>query len=138
LLVGLLGFIALVSLWTPLEIEEVRRRWFSWPNLLYLSPVPIITAALAIACWRGATGPRPSVAFFAAVGLFLISFVGLMISIMPYLVPWSVTLWEAAASPKSQIFLLVGVAVLLPIILGYTAFVYHTFRGKVRPGEGYH
>jgi cytochrome bd ubiquinol oxidase subunit I len=74
----------------------------------------------------------------AAVGLFVISFVGLAISTLPYLAPPSITLWEAAASPKSQTFMLVGTTVLVPFVLGYTVFVYHTFRGKIRPGEGYH
>ena len=77
-------------------------------------------------------------AFNSAVGLFIISFVGLTISTMPYLVPTSVSVWDAAAAPKSLTFILSGIAVLLPVILGYTVFVYHTFRGKVRPGEGYH
>ena len=138
LLVGLLAFIVLVSVWTPLQFEHIAERWFSWPNLLYLSPVPIITALLAYSCWRGITGTHPSQAFYSAVGLFIMSFIGLMISTLPYLVPTSVTLWDAAASPTSQAFILIGIAILLPFILGYTGFVYYTFRGKVRPGEGYH
>jgi cytochrome bd ubiquinol oxidase subunit II len=57
---------------------------------------------------------------------------------LPFLVPASVTVWDAAAAPRSLSFILAGIAVLLPVIIGYTVFVYHTFRGKVRPGEGYH
>jgi len=106
--------------------------------MAYLSPVPLITAALAVSCWRGLNGRHPTMAFNAAVGLFVISFVGLAISTLPYLAPPSITLWDAAASPKSQTFMLVGTTVLVPFVLGYTFFVYHTFRGKVRPGEGYH
>ncbi len=138
LLVALLVFIVIVSVWTPLRFDFIAQRWFSWPNLLYLSPVPVVTALLALACWRGITGTHPSLAFYSAVGLFIISFIGLMISVLPYLVPFSITLWEAAASPTAQAFILIGIAVLLPFILGYTVFVYYTFRGKVRPGEGYH
>jgi cytochrome bd ubiquinol oxidase subunit II len=138
LLAGLIAFIVLVSLWTPLEFPQVAERWFSWPNLLYLSPVPILTALLAITCWRGVSGKHSSAAFYSAVGLFALAFIGLAISVMPYLVPWRITLWDAAAAPESQLFLLVGTAVLIPFILGYTAFIYHTFRGKVRAGEGYH
>jgi cytochrome d ubiquinol oxidase subunit II len=138
LLVGLLAFVALVSLWTPLEFPQVAERWFAWPNMLYLSPVPIITAVLAIACWRGVGGKHPSIAFYSAVGMFVLAFLGLAISVVPYLVPWSITLWDAAAAPESQLFLLAGTAVLVPFILGYTVFVYCTFRGKVRAGEGYH
>jgi cytochrome d ubiquinol oxidase subunit II len=138
LLLALVGFIVLVSVWTPLQFERVAVRWFSGRNLLYLSPVPLITAALAVSCWRGLAGRRPTIAFNAAVGLFVISFVGLAISTLPYLAPPSITLWEAAASPKSQTFMLVGTTVLVPFVLGYTVFVYYTFRGKIRPGEGYH
>jgi cytochrome bd ubiquinol oxidase subunit II len=138
LLLGLVAFIVLISVWTPLQFPRIAVRWFSWPNMLYLSPVPLITAALAISCWRGLAGRRPTVAFNGAVGLFVISFIGLAISTLPYLAPPSITIWQAAASPKSQSFMLIGTSVLLPFIFGYTVFVYHTFRGKVRPGEGYH
>ena len=138
LLAVLVAFIVLVSVWTPLQFERIAQRWFSWPNLLYLSPVPLLTAVLAVSCWRGLGGKHPTAAFYSAVGLFVISFVGLAVSTLPYLVPTSVTIWDAAAAPKSQGFILVGLAILLPVILGYTVFVYHTFRGKVRPGEGNH
>ena len=138
LLLALLAFVALVSVWTPLEHPHVAARWFGWPNLLWLSPVPVATAALAFACWRGITGPRPALAFYSAVGIFVLAYIGLLISNYPYLVPPSITIWEAAAVPESQWFLLIGTAILLPFILGYTAFVYYTFRGKVKAGEGYH
>jgi len=138
LLIALMAFIVLISVWTPLQFEHIAARWFDWPNLLYLSPVPLVTAALAISCWRGLAGRHPTVAFYSAVGLFIISFIGLAISTLPYLALPSITLWQAAASTKSQTFMLVGTTVLVPFVLGYTVFVYHTFRGKIRPGEGYH
>jgi cytochrome d ubiquinol oxidase subunit II len=138
LLGALLFFIVLVSIWTPLEFARVAQRWFSWPNIVYLSPVPAITAALAITCWRALPGRHPTLAFYSAVGLFVVAFVGLLISTLPYLVPPVITLWQAAAAPRSQAFMLSGMAVMIPVILGYTVFVYRTFRGKVRPGEGYH
>jgi cytochrome d ubiquinol oxidase subunit II len=133
-----LAFIVLVSVWTPLEFERIATRWFSWPNMLYLSPVPLLTALLAVSCWRGISGRHPTVAFYSAVGLFVIAFIGLIISTLPYLVPPTVTVWQAAAAPKSQAFILIGMAFMVPVILGYTVFVYYTFRGKVLPGEGYH
>ena len=138
LLVALLACIALVSVWTPLEFPRIAQRWFGWPNLLYLSPVPLLTAALAVSAWVGIRGRHPRPAFYSAVGVFLLAFAGLAISTVPYLVPPSVTLWQAAAAPHSQAFILAGMALLIPVILGYTVFVYRTFRGKVRPGEGYH
>jgi cytochrome d ubiquinol oxidase subunit II len=138
LLGALLFFIVLMSIWTPLEFARVAQRWFSWPNILYLSPVPAITAALAITCWRALPGRHPTLAFYSAVGLFVVAFVGLLISTLPYLVPPVITLWQAAAAPRSQAFMLSGMAIMIPVILGYTVFVYRTFRGKVRPGEGYH
>jgi cytochrome bd ubiquinol oxidase subunit II len=138
LLLALLAFIVLISVWTPLQFERVADRWFGDSHLLYLSPVPLITAALAVSCWRGLVGPHPSLAFYGAVGLFVISFIGLAISTLPYLVPPTITLWQAAAPPQTQGFMLVGTTVLVPFVLGYTVFVYHTFRGKVHAGEGYH
>ncbi|MDB6046161.1 MAG: appB [Gammaproteobacteria bacterium] len=138
LFVVFMAFIVLVSVWTPLEFERIARRWFSWPNILYLSPVPLLTVFLAVSCYRGLSGRRPTVAFYSAVGLFVVAFIGLVISTLPYLVPPNITLWQAAAAPESQAFILIGMSVLIPIILGYTVFVYYTFRGKVRPGEGYH
>jgi len=138
LLWALLAFIVLISVWTTLQFVHVAIRWFIGLHMLYLSPVPLITVALAVSCRRGLVGRHPTLAFYSAVGLFIISFIGLAISTLPYLALPSITLWQAAASPSSQAFMLVGTVVLVPFVLGYTAFVYHTFRGKVRPGEGYH
>jgi cytochrome d ubiquinol oxidase subunit II len=50
----------------------------------------------------------------------------------------SIDLWQAAAPPASQLFLLVGAVILIPVVLAYTGFGYWVFRGKVRPGEHYH
>ena len=138
LLAGLVALIALVSVWTPLEHPFVAQRWFAWPNLLYLSPVPLITAVFVFMCWRGMRAGYPTQAFYSAVSLFVVSFLGLIISMYPYLVPTSLTLWQAAASVESQMFLFIGTVILIPFILGYTVFVYYTFRGKVREAEGYH
>ncbi|MBA2125989.1 cytochrome d ubiquinol oxidase subunit II [Hyphomicrobium methylovorum] len=128
-----------VSLWTPFSVPRIAERWFEWPNILLFAPVPLLTAYAAWRCWNGIENiGNDGEAFVSAVGIFLLGFVGLLISNVPYLVPNSMTVWEAAAAPSSQLFLLVGTLVLLPIILGYTVFVYWTFRGKVRESEGYH
>ncbi len=138
LLLLVIVFMAIISLWTPLAFERIAARWFVWPNLLYLSPIPLLTAGAAAACWYGLSARREAMPFISAIGLFMLGYLGLAISNAPYLVPPSLTIWETAAVPESQIFTLIGVLIMLPIILGYTAFVYWTFRGKVREGEGYH
>ncbi len=138
LLLGLLAFIALVSVWTPMQIERIAARWFSVPNFYVLSQVPLATLLLAWLCWHNIRKNRTILPFVSAVGLFLLAYVGLVVSNAPYLVPPTITLWEAAAHPSSQLFLLIGTIILLPMILGYTVLVFWLFRGKVKPGEGYH
>lgn len=135
---AMLGAMLFVSLWTPLSIPGIADRWFSWPNIALLSPIPLLTALATYLCWRGIKEDSHAKPFISAIALFLLGFVGLVVSNAPYLVPRSVTVWQGAAVPNSQMFSLVGVLIMLPVILGYTAFVYWTFRGKVREGEGYH
>ena len=137
-LLGVLAFIAMVSLWTPFLDERIAARWFGWPNIALLAPVPIVTAALAWWLWRSLRRGRDAAPFIAALGLFAMCYLGLGISIFPYIVPPSITLWDAAAAPQSQAFLLVGTLFLLPIILMYTGWSYWVFRGKVRADAGYH
>jgi cytochrome bd ubiquinol oxidase subunit II len=138
LLVAVLVFMALVSLWTPLAFERIATRWFSTPNIYFLWPVPLFTALTALMAWRWLDERREALPFLAAIALFLLGYLGLVISTFPYLVPPTLTVWQTAAVPASQIFVLLGTLVLLPIILGYIGFVYWLFRGKVREGEGYH
>ena len=89
--------------------------------------------------WRGLEAKQEASPFLGSVGLFLLCYLGLAISNFPYLVPPSMTVVDAAAVPASQIFTLIGTVFMLPIILGYTVFVYWTFlRGKVAVGESYH
>ena len=138
-LLAMLAAMAAVSLWTPYSVPRIAERWFVWPNFLLFAPVPLLSLYAAWRCWNGIENiGKDAEAFLAAVALFLLGFVGLLISNVPYLVPGALTVWEAAAAPSSQLFLLVGTLIMLPVILGYTIFVYWTFRGKVRAGEGYH
>ncbi len=137
-LLAVLAFMAAVSLWTPLAEPRIAERWFSTPNIFYLWPVPLVTALIAFLLWRWLEKGREVAPFFATVALFLLGYLGLVISNFPYLVPPSLTIWDTAAAPASQIFMLLGTLVLLPMILGYIAFVYWLFRGKVREGESYH
>ncbi len=138
LLLAVLGAMVVISVWTPFAIPRVWDRWFTLPNLFYLAPIPILSAVAAFICWRGLAGRAELSPFFAAIALFMLGFLGLVVSNAPYMVPPSISVWDAAAPLKSQMFLLVGTVVLLPFILGYTAFSYYAFRGKVRHGEGYH
>jgi len=138
LLVVLMVFIGGVSLWTPFAIERIAERWFTLPNLLYLSPVPLLTLLLAWWCWRSIERGSSVRPFLAAVGIFLLAYSGLVISNAPWLVPPTLTIWDAAAYVGSQVFMLIGTTLLLPMVIGYTVFVFWVFRGKLRPGEGYH
>ena len=138
LLVAVLVFMGAVSLWTPFTDPRIYARWFSLPNFYFLWPVPLVAALVAFACWRWIEKGYEAPPFLAAIALFLLGYLGLVISNFPYLVPPSLTVWETAAAPASQIFMLLGTLVLLPMILGYVAFVYWLFWGKVREGESYH
>jgi cytochrome bd ubiquinol oxidase subunit II len=137
-LIGTVLAIAVVSLWTPWTEPAIAARWFSWPNIAYLAPVPIITALLVLYIWRSLRSGSEYGPFVAALGLFVMSYVGIAISLWPMIVPGHFTLYQAAASASTQAFLLIGTLFLLPIILTYTAWSYWVFRGKVRADIGYH
>ncbi len=138
-LVGLLAIIVIVSIWTPLALPAVAERWFAMPTLAWLSPIPVATVAIAFWTWRGIGRAHALQTFLGSVGLFLLALLGLLLSNAPYVVPGALTIWQAASAPASQSFLLLGTVFLLPLILGYTVFVFWLFRGKVTgPGGGYH
>jgi cytochrome bd ubiquinol oxidase subunit II len=137
-LVAVVIGIVVVSLWTPLANDAIFRRWFSWPNILILSPVPIATALVAWATWRALGGASQSGGFIGAIGLFGLSYIGITISLWPMIVPHHYTLMQAASPPGTQAFLLVGTLFLLPVILFYSGWSYWVFRGKVRADAGYH
>ena len=108
MLLAVLAFMAAVSLWTPLAFPRIAARWFSTPNIYYLWPVPIVTALTAFALWRWLEAGREVPPFFAAIALFLLGYLGLVISVFPYLVPPTLTIWDTAAAPASQRFMLIG------------------------------
>jgi cytochrome d ubiquinol oxidase subunit II len=136
---GVCAAVLLVSIWTPVMEPDIAQRWFSWPNILVLAPVPLITLAIAWGTWRAFNRTASHWGPFAgAIGLFVMSYLGIAISLWPMIVPHRFTLWEAASAPATQAFLLLGTLILLPIILMYTGWSYWVFRGKVRADIGYH
>ena len=128
----------IVSLWTPYIDVHIAGRWFSFPDIVYLAPVPLITAGLIWYAWQSLNDRSEYAPFLAALGLFVMSYIGIAISLWPMIVPGHFTLREAAASQSTQAFLLIGTLFLLPVILVYTAWSYWVFRGKVRSDIGYH
>jgi cytochrome d ubiquinol oxidase subunit II len=136
--VGTLGLIGAVSIWTPFLDPVYFTRWFQWPSAYVSAVVPLALAICAFGLWHGLTNDKHLQPFLSALGLFVLSFLGLGISFYPYIVPGALTIKEAAAPDASLGFLLVGALVLVPIILVYTGYAYWVFRGKVDPNEGYH
>ena len=135
---GVLLFIALMSIWTPLTEPRIAERWFSFPNIVWFAPVPLLTALIAVVLKKSLDAGREVLPFLCSFGLFFLAFTGLVISLWPYIAPPSITLWDAAVAPKAQAFLMVGTLFLLPVILLYVAWSYWVFRGKVKGTHGYH
>lgn len=135
---GLIAMIIAVSLWTPMLNPHFMAKWFVWPAMLFVAPVPLLVLISAFILFHGLRFKHSLSPFLATQCLFILSYVGLLISFFPYIVPSAVTLWGAAAPENSLKFLLVGAVVLIPIILSYTAYSYWVFRGKVEPSSSYH
>lgn len=132
LTVVLLGFMAVVSLWTPLQDPQIAARWFDSDVFAHLVPMPFLVAACSAYMYRAARNRHDRTPFMMALMLVLLGYAGLLVSVFPYAIPRSMTIWDAAAPRVSQIFTLVGAAVILPIIIGYTTMGYWVFRGKIR------
>ena len=131
LTLAVIAFMGLVSAWLPFLDSNLMARWFTWPNLLYLSPVPILAALDAAALWVAVRKGREVAPFVLALMFFLLGFIGLVAGMWPNIVPPTMTLWDAASPVQSQGFVLVGAVIMLPSVLAYTAWSYHVFRGKV-------
>ena len=135
---GVIACIVAVSVWTPILDADIARRWFSWPNIVWLLSVPFATCVVALLTGLAFRGKSEAGPFAGGVALFVLSYAGIAISLWPMIVPHHYTLWQAASSPKTQAFLLGGTLFLLPTILLYTAWSYWVFRGKVHADIGYH
>ena len=136
---GILMFVMIVavSLWTPFHHQHFMAKWFVWPGALFVAPVPLLLMICGFVLFVGLAQRHPVAPFMASLGLFVLSYMGLLISFFPYMVPSSVTLWDAAGPDSSLKFLLIGAVVLLPIVLAYTIYSYWVFRGKVGESGGY-
>ena len=134
----ILGLIIVVSVWTPFLNPLFMTRWFGWPGILLTSPIPVLVALLAFAFAASIRRKHHLSPFLCALAIFALCFAGLGISFYPLMVPPDITIWQAAAPRASQVFVLVGASVLIPLILTYSGFSYWVFRGKVQAGAHYH
>ena len=123
-------FMALVSLSMPFLNTDIKNLWFSLPNFFILLPMPLLSALIVVLLWRDLKTGKERSPFFLSLGIFLMNYIGLGISLWPWLVPYEINFWKAAAAPESQSLLLVGTVIMLPIILTYTGYCYYIFRGK--------
>jgi cytochrome d ubiquinol oxidase subunit II len=132
--------IGLVSLWTPWIVPEIRKLWFSWPNIILLSPIPVWILVLAAVMYRllAKPGKADMLPFLCCIGLYLLTLIGLAVSLWPYVVPRALTFWDVAAPHSSLLFTMVGVLLIVPVVLVYTAHAYYVFRGKVSADDLYH
>lgn len=133
-----LVFIVAVSLATPFLEGQYWQRWFAWPSVAVTAPVPILVGLIALILFRSILHKREVMPFVLSLTLFFLCFAGLGVSIFPDIVPGRVSIAEAAAPDSSLAFMLVGISILVPIILAYTAYAYWVFRGKIDPEAGYH
>ncbi len=136
-LIATLGLMVAVSLYTPLLDAEYWQRWFAMPGVLFAAQVPLLTAIVAALLLWGLKKRWQAAPFLLALALFLLGMVGLGSEHLALCRAQRVTIWDAAAPERSQIFMLVGVALTMPLILAYTGWAYWVFRGKVGT-EGYH
>ena len=134
----LLGVTGIVSLWTPLAHAEIAERWFSLPNIFWFMPVPLLVLLCTWALLRAVARNANYSPFLLTLTLIFLGYSGLGISLWPNIIPPSISIWDAAAPPQSQGFILVGALFIIPFILMYTAWSYYVFRGKVTEEDGYH
>jgi cytochrome d ubiquinol oxidase subunit II len=136
--IATLGFIGVVSILTPFQDPAYFQRWFTRPNSIFNVLVPALVGLCTWLLFMGLKQNKEAQPFIASLGLFVLSFIGILVSFYPNIVPPSLTIAEAAAPDSSLKFTLVGTMVLVPLILIYTAYTYWVFRGKVKPEDGYH
>jgi cytochrome d ubiquinol oxidase subunit II len=139
LVLVVVAFMGLVSAWLPFLDSRIMARWFDSGHFWWLAPVPLLALANAFALWRASMREgRDALPFVLTLSFFALGFAGLVLGIWPNIIPPSMSIWDAASSTSSQVFLGVGIVILLPAILGYTFWSYRVFSGKVAADSGYH
>ncbi|MGQ7956219.1 cytochrome d ubiquinol oxidase subunit II [Pseudomonas sp. SP16.1] len=133
-----LAVTGIVSLWTPLAHPAIAERWFSLPNLFWFMPVPVLVLLCTWKLLQAVAENAHYSPFVLTLVLIFLGYSGLGISLWPNVIPPSISIWDAAAPPQSQGFMLVGALLIIPFILMYTAWSYYVFRGKVTQDHGYH
>ncbi|KAA0695409.1 cytochrome d ubiquinol oxidase subunit II [Neorhizobium sp. P12A] len=135
----LLATIIVVSIWTPASHSEVANRWFALPNMVFFAPVPVLVLLVTFAILKSLQNEAVHAGpFVLTLFMLFLGYSGFAISFWPNIIPPTITIWDAASPPESMGFTLVGALFIIPFILVYTAWSYYVFRGKVKPGEGYH
>ena len=138
LALAVLALMGVVSLWTPLAHTDIAARWFTLPNLFWFLPVPILVLVTMYGLIKAIARKAHYTPFLLTLVLIFLGYSGLGISLWPNIIPPSISIWDAAAPPQSQGFMLVGTLFIIPFILGYTFWSYYVFRGKVTHEDGYH
>jgi cytochrome bd ubiquinol oxidase subunit II len=134
---AVLGFMVVVTLWTPFHYPLVWKTWFSVPRIYFVWIFPLFGLVSAYGLMKSIKQRRELRPFFSAVGLYLSGYLGLVTSLYPYAIPPSVTFWEAAAQHETLKFILWGAAIVLPVVIAYVVYTYAVFRGKVSEKEYY-
>ncbi|WP_019411912.1 cytochrome d ubiquinol oxidase subunit II [Pseudomonas psychrophila] len=134
----LLVVMGIVSLWTPLAHSDIAARWFTLPNLFWFLPVPVLVLVTMYGLLKAIARNAHYTPFLLTLVLIFLGYSGLGISLWPNIIPPAISIYEAAAPPQSQGFMLVGTLFIIPFILGYTYWSYYVFRGKVTHEDGYH
>lgn len=120
-----------VTVWTPLQYEQVAQKWFAVPDMFYIGLLPLGATLAFVLLIRSLRQGRERAPFFWSLMIFIFSFAGLAVSLYPYLLPPGVTLADGVSSAKTLIFMLTGIGMLLPVMIIYNGYQYLVFRGKV-------
>ncbi len=128
----IIASIAIVSLWTPFINPAIYTRWFSNTNWLLLMILPYLSGLAFLVFWYAIRHREERLPFLCSVSLFACAYIGFLICLYPYIVPFKITIWEAAAPTASLYFMMFGTVIMLPILMIYTAYSYSVFKGKVK------